>query len=270
MLSESLVKAVLKHLSVLRSAPTPEFLDALVAAYVCTVPWESASRIVRRTETPHTKDCPRWPVEFWESALVNGSGGTCFESNYAFSTLLNHLGFQTALTINDMNETVGCHTATLVTLDGATWLADVGFPLHLPIRVTPGKIETRQTPYLRYSVRPNGTNTYSVERDPHPKPYAFTLVATPVDTLTYHRATTNDYGPDGLFLKQVIINKVVHGHIWRFSSDEKPYHLQTFINGQRIDTPIVGDTAQVVAHHFGIQELIVRRALSEIDPDIIA
>jgi len=269
-LAASLIDSILKRLGVPRSDPSPQLLDALMSAYVQMVPWESASRIVKRADTPHTKDCPRWPTEFWESALENGTGGTCFESNYAFCALLSGLGFSPKFTINNMGQTVGCHTALLVNLSDQMWLIDAGFPLYLPLRVNPNRAESRQTPYMHYTVRPDGDQQYQIEREPHPKPNCFTLLATPVDEVTYRRATTNDYGPDGFFLDQVIISKVVQGHASRFSSMEKPYHLQTFINGQRIDAPITADVPQVVAHHFGIQEMIVRRALSQIDPDIVA
>ena len=71
----TLLQRILTALNVEVGAPSLATLDALVDAYVRSVPWESASRIARRTQTPRLSDCPRWPVTFGDSALASGTGG---------------------------------------------------------------------------------------------------------------------------------------------------------------------------------------------------
>jgi arylamine N-acetyltransferase len=50
--------------------------------------------------------------------LLPGSGGTCFESNYALFSLLLARGFTGQLTVNNMGETVGCQSAIVLEIDG--------------------------------------------------------------------------------------------------------------------------------------------------------
>lgn len=254
---------VLAYLGVSRAAPDLKLLDELVTAYTRKVPWESASRIAAHAENP--VHCPRWPDSFWTQAIQHGTGGTCFESNYAFFMLLKSLSYEGYLTINNMGETVGCHTAIVILLDGEKWLVDVGIPLYVPIPVKAGEVTRRSSAFMDYTIRSLGNNRYDIERAPHPNPIVFTLIDSPIPEQDYRTATTNDYGECGLFLNRVIINKIVDETMWRFDSDAKPYHLESFPDGQRIDTPITGDVAREVAAHFGVNEAIVRRALAEVD-----
>lgn len=85
---------VLRFLGEPAAPPSIPALAALVRAHTESVPWESASRIVRRAMVAATVDCPRWPEIFWAEAMTRGHGGTCFESNYAFFALLRALGYQ--------------------------------------------------------------------------------------------------------------------------------------------------------------------------------
>ena len=239
-------------------SPTLPALEKLLAAYYCTVPWESVFRIVRRAEAP----IPRWPAQFWQEAMAHGAGGTCFESNYAFFALLQTLGYDGYLTLNNMGESIGCHTAIVVVLDGQKWLVDVGLPLYALLPISSRGLMHRSSPFLLYAVRPFGPATYQIERRPHPKPIAFTLIDEPVDDATYRHATENDYGEKGLFLDYVIVNKVINNQPWRFNMAERPYALNRFEWGQRFDTVLTGDTVTQVANHFGMDTAVVQRAFA--------
>lgn len=251
---------ILDHLGVDRKRPTPAFLDELVAAYARAVPWESVSRIVRRAHKGETADCPRWPPQFWAEALEMGAGGTCFESNYAFLTLLQSLDYSAYLTINDMAHSVGCHTAIVVQVDGGRFLVDAGFPLYLPVPLQRGRVTGRQSPFHTYTIRPTGADRYEVERDRHPHPNCFTLVDRPVDEGRYRAATTADYGPDGYFLDKIIVNKVIDGAAWRYNSAKHPPHLQSFHDGKRSIHPLEGDVPAALSRHFDMDEGLLREA----------
>jgi arylamine N-acetyltransferase len=93
LLSPELTTRILEYLGCEKEAPSIRYLNQLIQAYICHVPWESVSRIVKRHTTADTTRCPRWPEEFWHEALSFGTGGTCFECNLAFYTLLATLGF---------------------------------------------------------------------------------------------------------------------------------------------------------------------------------
>ncbi len=260
-LSPGLQSAVLKHLRFTPSEPDRQQLQRLLAAYIRTVPWESAFRIVKRARTRNRQDCARWPEEFWRDNLQHGAGGTCFESNFAFSALLHGLGFAGYLTINDMEESVGCHSAIVVSLGGQKHLVDVGFPVYGLLLLGSQPVEEHDSPFFRYTVRNLGSYRYQIERRPHPFPYAFTLVDRPVSLDIYRKATTDDYGPEGHFLHRVIVNKIVDEQMWRFSSDEMPQQLTHFQDGQRYDHHITADVAMAVATKFGIDGTVIRQAL---------
>lgn len=259
-LDAALTREVLAHLGVAPAAPSPGLLDDLVTAYTRVVPWESASRIVRRSEIAKAADCPRWPAEFWRQAFQQGTGGTCFESNYAFFGLLRALGYDGYLTVNTMGEEIDCHTAIVILLDGARWLVDVGMPIYLPLPFNSEAAASRRTPFHTYTVRPDGPGVYQVERAPHPKPNCFTLFDRPIPDAAYRAATAADYEPTGYFNDRVIVTKVIGEEIWRFNGIVPPL-MESFVYGGRADRPLAGEYAAAVAARFGIDVAIVRTAL---------
>lgn len=265
MLSDRLTHRVLAHLQVGPAAPDLALLDRLLYQYGQTVPWESASRIVKRARTSDLRAAPRWSEEFWEDALQRGTGGTCFESNYAFQALLDSLGYQSYLTINDMSATVGCHTAIVVRLDERSWLVDAGYPIYVALPLDPQRETERATPAISYRVEPVSRDRYVISNWPHPRPYMFDLVDRPVDQAAYRAATTNDYGPDGLFLDQLVLRKLIDGTIWRFDSAARPYQLEQFRAGSRTTQPLDDAPAAALSRTFGIEAGIVEQALRALE-----
>ena len=259
-LTPALKTAVLKQLNCPETKPTVQYLDRLMVAYTETVPWETAFRMVRRDEIAETAVCPRWPKQFWQDNIERGGGGTCFESNYAFFALLQSLGFEGYLTINNMGESIGCHTAIVIILDGQKWLVDAGLPVFAPIPISANGRMIRTTPFMCFSIRPDGENIYQVERWPHPQQNAFTFIDQPIDEETYRRATIADYDQNGLFLDRVIINKIIEGVAYRFNMWEYPWAINQFGWGTRTDIALGDEPETAVAQHFGLDEAIVCKA----------
>lgn len=259
-LSDSEAAAVLTHLNVAPDAPSPRHLARLMAAYACQVPWETASRIVNKAETAVPAQRPRFPHRFWQENQALGTGGTCFESNAAMWALLQALGYDAALTINDMGETIGCHTAIVVRLDGQPWLVDAGYPIYAPLPLHARAVVHRATPFIHYTVQPLGDHAYEITNHPHPKPYMFTLRNTPVSLDAYGAATSDDYGDNGYFLDVLIVKKVVNGRPAQFNSRERPFRLEVFENGRRTDTPLTGDIPAQLAAQFQMDAALLRRA----------
>ncbi len=260
-LSAKRTTAVLNYLDIPHSYPSPQSLDLLMNRYTQRVPWETAFRIVKRHETGETGICPRWPDEFWQDAITRGGGGTCFESNLAFFSLLRALGYDGYLTINNMGELTACHTAIIIQLNGAKWLVDAGLPVYQPIKVDPGTVTQRPHPFLNFSVHPDGAAKYQVERKPHPVLNAFTLLDKPITADDYLAATMADYGKNGLFLDKLVINKVVNGRPYRFNSEESTTQLEHFWQGEKFVDELPDDGGTAVAQHFGMDETVVRKAL---------
>lgn len=268
-ISTLLSQRILRHFDL--SANLPPNLDTLrqlVERYTSTVPWESASRIVRRASQAKSADCILLGEAFWESHFARGAGGTCYESNYAFFGLLLRLGYEGYLTINDMGSSIGCHSAIVVQFNGDKYLVDVGFPLHAIIPLDPEQETAADSPFMRYTVAPLSDALYKISRDvPRFEP-VFQLIDSPVCEPDYRAITCHDYRHDGgQFLDKVVIHRVVDGQLWRFNSDERPLRMHRFVNGKRHDHLLGDNAAGEIAAKFTISRDIVAEALSILDSD---
>lgn len=261
-LSQDLTGHILSYLGCVREEPSVRYLNRLIHAYIRRVPWESVSRIIKRHTTSETKFCSRWPAEFWQEALDYRTGGTCFENNLAFLTLLKELGFDGYLTINDM-ENPACHTAGIITLRGQKYLADVAIPIHCALPLYANQVTRRSNEFHSYTIRPEGNHRYAIERSHHPKRRAFTLVDLLIPLEEYRTAVQNDYEETGYFLDRVIIVKIIEGRLWRFSSVDLPFKLEGFDKTSRQEVMLETATlAKSLSEHFGIDEDKIALALA--------
>ncbi len=245
-------------------APRPDLatLRRLLAAYTRTVPWESASRIMRRARHEKAADCALFDAAFWQSHFASGTGGTCYESNYAFFAWLRRLGYAGYLTLNNMGAAVGCHSAIIILLDGQKYMVDVGLPIHAVLPICAERAQVADSDFFQYSSEPLGDGRYQIWRDPHPQRNAFTLIDQPIADSAYRQALIRDYAPaSGLFLDKLVINKVIDDSLWRFNSQALPLHIERFVNGQRVDTALSKDAAGQLAARFGIAPAVVAAAL---------
>lgn len=262
-LASVLTNQILAYLGCLRKSPSIRYLNTLIKAYVRHVPWESVSRVVKRHTTAETALCPRWPEEFWSEALSYGTGGTCFENNLAFFALLTALGFKGYLTINNMSDTLACHTAIIILWQQRKYLVDVAIPLHCALPIHNGRVTQRSTSFHHYTVRPSGDAKFEIERSHHPKRNIFTLLDRPISLDAYRIAVERDYEATGYFLDRVIIVKVIDDHLWRFSSVEKPYKLEAFSKMRKYEQLLVLDkVSHLLAARFSIDQGKVAAALS--------
>ncbi|MDE2821484.1 MAG: arylamine N-acetyltransferase [Chloroflexota bacterium] len=262
-LDGALATRVLQHFGLPdRPQATESALRRLLDRYTRIVPWESASRIVRRAKHESQDDCPVFAEAFWESALERGTGGTCYESNYAFFSLLRRLGYDGYLTINDMATAIGCHSAIIIWLEGRKRLVDVGYPLYAVLPLPERETAAVESPFFRYKVEGAGEKRYRIWRRPHPQELAFTLVDEPVSDADYRAITVHDYRHDGgQFLNEIVIHKVIDDQLWRFNSDDPPWHLQVFVDGQRENHYLDGDVAGQLASRFNMDHTILGEAM---------
>lgn len=263
-LPASLRDRVLHYLDCPSLKPGTQALNNLINAYVQKVPWESAFRIVKQRSTPVLADRPRWPEEFWCDAIGKGGGGTCFESNYAFLALLLSLGYEGYLTINNMAEFIGSHTAIILWLQGQKRVVDVGIPLHKSLLLHTNQV-TRSVAYFHtYFVQPKGEELYEIKRTNHLKRNIYTLVDQPISNQRYRMATTQDYGEQGLFLDRVIITKVIEGKVWRFTSDHR-LHLEVFDRKSKTEILLPESLlARRLARHFDMDRVVIEAALAAV------
>lgn len=263
----SLCQRILKQFGIdSNPPPTLETLQDLVASYTRRLPWESASRIVRRARYSEPADYALLGEAFWESHFAAGAGGTCYESNYAFFGLLLRLGYEGYLTINDMGASIGCHSAIVVLLDGRKFLVDVGFPLYTVIPIDEAQETRAECPVMKYRLSPQGGKRYLLQRQSLARVHGFTLHDAPVADADYRAIAIHDYRHDGgQFLNEVVIHKVVGEQLWRFHSDVRPYCLQQFVNGERRDHRIGDDPAAELAQKFGIARDLLAEAIAVVE-----
>lgn len=265
-LSKTMTHKILKRFGMKKDAPpTLQTLQKLIHQYSRIIPWESASRIVRRANNNDIEKCVVFGKPFWDNALAKGTGGTCYESNYAFFGLLLQIGYTGYLTLNNMGDSIGCHTAIVVLLDGEKYMVDAGLPIFAPLPIRKQQTTIIENEFFTYTVESLGYHKYDILRDPHKRRNAFTLIDKPIDADRYRKAAIRDYIPEtGLFLDKVVINKVIAGNIWRFYSRDLPLHMEKFVDGIRHDYMLTCDHADQISSKFAIDRDIVAEALEAV------
>ncbi|MDA0353061.1 MAG: arylamine N-acetyltransferase [Chloroflexi bacterium] len=261
--------AVLDFLEVGREAPSRGYLGRLQRAYKRHVPWETASRVVRASEVEALGDRPRRPAEFWALAIAQGSGGTCFESDYAYWSLLTALGFEAGLHVNDMPQHGGVHhhAALSVVIDGGRYLSDVGMGLELaaPIPLLASGMASAGAPSFKNELRRTASNRWrlelhgSRERLRLDAGLVYEFIDRRWDLDDYDAQVVRDYGPGGLFLDAVRVTRTFgDGTTVRFSP---PDTLLRF-DGERWSEELLpaGDRASQIADLVGMPAALLRRA----------
>ena len=259
--------SILSYLGVAQEPPSLSFLDKLVAAYAQRIPWETASRLSRQKTIVEVSARARDAAQFWQSAMKQQTGGTCFESNGAFFPLLQQLGFEGYLTINDMKETYRCHTACVIVWEGEKWLVDVGYPLYLPIKLDVDRPSTRLHPVHDFTATPlsstagDASPRYEITRNRHPDPFIFTLIDKPISAEEYDMARQNDYLPTGFFNTKLIVRILKGDETWIYNGHLSPPAIEMFRPGQsRHVEPFRDDVAAQLQEIFDIEKGFVADA----------
>jgi arylamine N-acetyltransferase len=224
-------QSILEYLRVEEDKPSLEYLQRLMTAYCSTVPWESLSRILRKSKFKVPEKCIKLENEFWNDAIKIGTGGTCYESNLAFDFLLKSLGFETYLTINKIKDKSSLHSAIIVSIDSMKYIVDIGYPLYAPIPIKKNEVSFIHQNQIEYRSTYLSDEKYLIENFPNQKPYLYDLTDKPVCLKDYLQICKVDYGENGLFLDRIIMRKVKKGVPTRFDSEDQPYNIHLFQNG---------------------------------------
>lgn len=255
---------VLAYFGVAAQPPSLAYLNTLLDRWPRCIPWESASRIARHRARGTPADYARLPDRYFEQALAQGTGGTCFESNLALRSLLTPLGFTASLQFCDMEgETVNPHCALIVQLDGRAYLADVGYPIPAALELLPAQPTEVQTAVYRFAAAPEAGARWRIRRiSGGYEGLAFVVKGEAVDETTFHTRLLRDHEPDGLFLTQVIVQKMVDSHMLRYSDDKGLIQRTT---GTETPLPLApdeqADLPAALAARFGMDAAVLRAAL---------
>ncbi len=232
-----------------------------MTAYCSTVPWESVSKIVKKASSDETKNCLRLENEFWTSAFQYGTGGTCYESNWAFFCLLQDLGFNGYLTINRVVDKTSVHSAIVIMISGKKYVVDIGYPTYAPIPVIENTATVSDSSPVRYHSTPASSNEYIIENFPHTKPYLYHLTDIPVSPGEYLELARKDYDEGGLFSDRIIMRKMINKVPTRFDSEDIPYNIHVLHNGEKTKTFIKAeDLIQRLSAHFNINPVVISQA----------
>lgn len=211
--------AILEHLNLTSEAPTLDYLHKLLTAWSSRIPWESASRIARHLESGKPADFAWFAEDFFINAIQYGTGGTCFESNFASRSLLSELGFNCTLHFCDMEkEEPNPHCAVVTAINGKRYLADVGYPISSPLELRSDQPTAVTTPVYHFEAIPQSNNGWEIRRSAGDyEGQAFVLKGNPVDEDIFRERLLQDHQPTGLFLDEVILSRTTQDCMWRYS-----------------------------------------------------
>ena len=121
------VSAYLARIGIDRAEePSLDFLDRIVLEHQCHVPFEDIDVL------EHAAEPSLAIADLFDKVVTRRRGGYCFELNGLLASLLRALGFEVQaglarVTMYPQPHPTITHRVSLVRLDGALYLADVGF-----------------------------------------------------------------------------------------------------------------------------------------------
>jgi N-hydroxyarylamine O-acetyltransferase len=194
-----------------RVEPTVGCLHELHLAHVTSIPFENLDILLGRPI--------RLDLESVQRKLVRDRrGGYCFEQNALFATALERIGFAVTRLAARVHGGSGgrTHMVLRVDVEGASWLADVGFGggsvLH-PVRLDPGTVVDQYG--WRFRLVDHGGATTLQARRPEGwvEFYAFTLEPQlPVDyEIANHYTSTH---PDSPFTRTLTVQRTSPDRSW--------------------------------------------------------
>lgn len=255
-----MTKKVLQHFGITEDLPNVEYLQKLITAYCNSVPWESVSKILKKRNCNNGDDCVRLENEFWSDQLNYGTGGTCYESNWAFYKMLQSLGFECYLTINKISDKSSVHSAIIVTINNSKYIADIGYPLYAAIPVIKNGVVNLNHQLINYRSTAIGSNEYLIENFPHPKPYLYHLTDIPVSDDDYLKVAASDYCDTGLFFDRIVIRKVIDSIPRRFDSEDLPYNIHALQNGTKTKTFVEAEILiETLSDYFSLDIDLIRK-----------
>jgi N-hydroxyarylamine O-acetyltransferase len=234
------------------TSPTARTLRELHLAHLRSVPFENLDVSLG---VPIVLD----PERILEKIVLRGRGGFCYELNYAFSWLLGEIGFRTSLLSGEVSRADGGfgipfdHMALRVEVEGAEWLADVGFGDSFlePFPLEEGRLHeepgfsyrvSRSEGYFRLERAPRGAIEYVVQ-------YRFTTTPRSLQDFRggceYHQTS-----PQSTFKQKVLATRALEDGRVTVTPDRVVLRR----GATRVEMPIDSERAfrEALARHTGI------------------
>ncbi len=233
--------------------PALEGLRSLHVAHLRAVPFENLD-IYRGVPILLDRD------RILKKVVADRRGGFCYELNTAFHWLLTELGYRVSLLSAEVARPEGGfgipfdHMTLLADIDGAAWLADVGFgdSFLSPLRFIEGEVHeeteyryrlTRHEPYWHLERAPRDDDGYRVQ-------YRFTTLPRQLADYRggceYHQTS-----PESTFTQKVVATRALEDGRVTVTRDRVILRQ----GGARSETPLPDEAAfySALARHFGIR-----------------
>lgn len=264
LLSEAWLTRYLSLLGVGREPPGREALERLVRAQGELGVFENVTAILRRARVP-AGPVPPVDLDALLSARAAGrGGGVCFELTPLFRRLLLGLGYQVQPILAQISFP-GSHHASVVDLDGAQLLVDIGggAPLWQPFPLQEA-VEIRHAG-LGYRLRPAGPDAHLQERliDGEWQPfcrYDLRPAGATAREVAYQR---HQAAGETWVVGNLTLVRCTREAVYRLRDDELVTHTT---DGKQTDR-IVGGAGfrRVAAEVFGLPGLPIEAALVALD-----
>ncbi len=131
----ALRELVLRRLGFSQSPATDiEGLRALYGAWCARVPFENMQKMIALRAHDHRALPGGRAVEFFESWLARGTGGTCWPTSNALFELVRSLGFEARRIAGSMRDLgIVNHASVKVTIGATDWLVDSSLLCNVPL-----------------------------------------------------------------------------------------------------------------------------------------
>lgn len=159
---------LLQHFNIANKEPDIYLLGNILNKF-SSIPYENATKIIKSDSSPDFYEDFRFPMELVTDYLTSGTGGTCFSLVNLFKTLLDTCGFQSDLILADRHYGENTHTAVIVRCKDDIYLADPGYLIFTPLRLSEERSVTYNTGFSDLLIEPifNGRffDVYSLNKD---------------------------------------------------------------------------------------------------------
>jgi len=242
---------------------TVDCLRALHLAQLKSIPFENL-------DIPLNRRIRLTKEDILEKLLEQKRGGFCYELNYAFSLLLNSLGFQVKLLSASVFDGTDFgkdfdHLLLLVKIDHKPYIADVGFgdSFREPLALDSGISSQSDT---RYKIEKSGENYTLLQQKNDEKwttQYLFSLHAQ--DIADFNKMCNfHQTSPESSFTKKSVCT--IATDLGRITISNGRLITTASANKSKMTIPDVGEYKRLLLKHFGItlpENLPLNRLLSQ-------
>ena len=236
-------------------------LDQLHSAYLKSVPFENATKLLKAARTGLSPASIRGPVEFWDEHLRWGTGGTCFASTSAYQFLLRFLGFSSTLIFCQLPaERAESHCALVVATEDGPILVDVGYALPVPLPLPKGAGLRRKTAYYDLEIRRGPGEEYLLfSEDNRGQRFRYRFEPTPASEAAYQKAWGMTFRPEAPYMRRMALGRFVEGTRYLYKDPEVVFEITR--EGEQT-RPLPEPPEETLSQLFGLPQALLEQASS--------